>query len=338
MSSDIPALIHWKRDARNGHAPAAQFYQRAVEALNHHTGYGGREVFQRSWDQGVLAGVTGTTNIARFRFRSKHGANRLTFFVHMGLAASSGVDPYCEIDVTEVGGGTTTLNAIHYGESGTVTLSDAPDEWLITDRSVDITGATTYEVLIKSVDYARVLSVMAYEESDRTVVESTDYYSGLVPAAGVPIYDVHREQLLAGLSNMYCQNAGTLYHWGLSGTARTRSSATLINLIDNTTTGTPTVAAPGVYLNNTCRNTASRTTVPYELGVYASIGAGSGTVRLTDDTGTDRITVTVNGAAGWYTATGLLPNTDTFYALRFNGDGANTVSVLFASLIEWESR
>jgi hypothetical protein len=336
MAIQVPSLIHHRRDACNGHAPAAQFYQRIVESINHQTAYGDREVFSRSWWLRSVTGVSGTQSTARFRFRSKHGANRLTFVVLMGLAGTSGVNPRCEIDVTVSGGATTTLTAIHYGVTA-VAATDAPSEWFWTDRQATIAGATTYEVLIKSIDYGRVLSILAYEESDLTVSEATDYHSALAAASGVPIYDAIRERLLPGLSNMYRHNAGTLIHWAREdGTARTRTSATLINLIDNTTTGSAVTTAPGFYVNATYRNTTSRTTVPFELAVYASIGAGSGTVRLTDTSGTDLITVTINGAAGWYTATGSLPNTDAFYALRFNGDGANAVSVYSASLIEYE--
>ncbi len=337
MSRNCPGLIHHRRDARNGHSPAAQFYQRAVESANHLTAYGGREVFSRTWDLYNTVGVSGTQNTARFRFRSKYGATRLTFVVVMGLAGTSGVNPRCEIDVTVAGGATTTLAPLYYGVTS-VGAVDAPTELLTTDRQATIASATTYEVLIKSIDYARVLAVTAYEQTDLTISEVTAYYSGLAAAAGVPIYDSMRERLLSGLSNMYRQNAGTLIHWGRAdGSARTRSSATQINLVDNTTTGSPVTTAPGFYINNAYRHTASRTTVPYELGCWASMSAGTGTLVLTDTGGTNRITVNVNSATPqWFTGTGSLANSDAFYALRFAGNGAGTLSIWSASLLEHE--
>lgn len=335
----FPKLIHWKRDARNGYAPAAPFYSSAVTALNHLTAYGGRQVFSRSWclTTSTTTSASGTTNLARFRFRAKPGATRLTFIVHMGLTDPSATDPRVEIDVTVSGGATTTLDAIHYGLTA-ASASLVPSTWFYTDRHADIAGEVTYEVLIKAIDYARVLSIVAYEQTDLTVQESTDYYSGLSAAAGVPIYDQYRERLLVGASQMYRRQGGTLWHWGnRGGTANTRTSATKINLIDVTSTGTPTTAHPGVYLNNANRYTASRTTVPYELAVYASCTGSSGFVYLTDTSGVDVATITVTGAASWLTTTVNLPNTDAFYALRFAGDGVNTVSVYAVSLMEWES-
>ncbi len=69
MSISIPGLMQWRANARNGHAPAAQFYQGLVTCINHLTAYGGREVFARSWQLNTVGGATGTTNLARFRFR-----------------------------------------------------------------------------------------------------------------------------------------------------------------------------------------------------------------------------------------------------------------------------
>jgi hypothetical protein len=336
MSIATPPLIHWKRDCRNGHTPAAQFYQRAVESMNHLTAYGGREVFHRAWEP-TTVGWTGTTNLARFRFRSKYGASRLTFVVIMSTAASvSAANPRCEIAVTIAGGATTTLDPIYYGLDDVGTLGDVPSEWYVAERTATIASATTYEVLVSVIDYANILGITAYEQSDTTIVESTNYYSGLVPAAGVPIYDAHRERLLAGLSNMYRQNAGTLWHWGLYDGGN-RSDGLLVknNLVDDTSSGTPTPTQPGVYLNNAYRRTASRTTVPYEFAVYAG---GSGTVYLVDSGGTDRASIVFGGGgAAWSTTTASLPAADTFYAVQYHGTGVAQIDVGAVSLIEWES-
>jgi hypothetical protein len=185
-----------------------------------------------------------------------------------------------------------------------------------------------------------VIAVMAYEEAPLTVDDATSYYNESVPTAGMPIYDSTRERLLVGLSNMYRQNGGTLFHWGrLDGTARTRSSATLANLIDGSTTGNPTSATRGVHLDLTYRNTVSRTSVPFELAVYAQTAAGSaGVVRLRDTSGNNLISITnISTTAQWYTATGLIPASAAKYDLQFAGDGVNTLSVYAASVYEYEA-
>ena len=337
----IPNLVHWKRDARNGMTPSSYTYYRAVEAENWLTAYGGREVYHQAWpldDQ--TYGYSGTTNIARFRFRSRYGATRLRAHVIMGLDITRGdaTDPQVAIDVTESGGGTETIGPFYYGAS-VAGATDGPDQWRYSSTYVAITPATTYECLVKLVDYARLLSIAVEEEAEETVDQSTDYYNALSPATGTPIYDVTRSRLLVGLSNMYRQNGGGLVHWSNpGGTASTRTSATLINLYDNSTTGTPATTAPGFYLDNTYRRTVSRSVVPYELAVYGSMASGSGTVRITDSSGTDHITATINSSTpGWFVATGSLPADERFYTFRFAGDGTNQVSVSAVSLIEWEA-
>lgn len=336
-----PPVIDSFRDSRNGHQPATYFYSWAVESENHLTAYRRRQVFGSSIELNDAAfGYAGTTSLHRFRFRSGYGATVLTFVIVMGLDQQNvAADPHVDIDVKIAGGATTTYTAVAaYGaDSSGSANDDAPDEWVMSIANTVIASATTYEVTIKAIDYARILSVLAYEQADLTVSEATPYYNAMAPAAGVPIYDSHRSRLLTGMSNMWRQNAGTLWHWGRKdGSARTRSSATLINLIDDATTGTPTAAHRGVYLTNTNRYRTSKTAVGYELGVYASIAAGSGTVRLTNTAGTDVITATVNSATPqWFTASGNLTNADTFHALRYNGDGANTINVYQVSLLEY---
>jgi hypothetical protein len=67
--------------------------------------------------------------------------------------------------------------------------------------------------------------------------------------------------------------------------------------------------------------------------VYGSIGAGSGSVVLRSTAPADAATVTINGAAAWYTAAGALTvGTGQKYDLMFAGDGVNTVSVYAVSI------
>ena len=165
----------------------------------------------------------------------------------------------------------------------------------------------------------------------------TLYYNQRAPQAGAPLYDADREKLLVGFSNMLRHNGGTIIHWGLStGGTRTRTSATPINLIDNATTGAPTAATPGYHLDLTYRRTASRTTVPFEIGVYASNLVGVGAVTLRSSSGVIA-TCAIAGGAAWYTTTASIPAGVDKYDLQFYGDGTNPLTVYAVSLIEWEA-
>lgn len=335
-----PKLIHVNANARNGMVPNAYMWRQLVDAENHITGYRHRQVYAKSLELGT--DTSGVSSLAgRFRFRTGYGVNRCRVVILIGLTsasagAGSAADPYVEVDFTISGGATTTLGPYRYAVSQG-TINDGPDEWAMQTEEATVTENTVYECWFRPSNYARIMSIMVYELAPTTVDEATNYMNTHSPVGGSPVYDADRERLLSGLSNRYRQGACNV-HWGLiDNTSRTRSSATEINIVDNATTGTPTATHYGFYLDPQYHNTATRTQVPFQLAAYGSIGAGSGTVRLIDTAGNAYCTVTINGASGWYTATGNLPATETFYAIQYAGDGVNTVSVSAVSLIEWES-
>lgn len=331
-------LNFMRQNIRNGTYPSVATWANLVATENHLTAYRHREIYRRTWRLGTVAGAAGTNTIARWRHRTGYGVTKLAHVVLMGLDTSGGTaaDPYVEIDTT-ISGGATTTSQFSYGLSSAAG-TDGPDELGALRKVVDVTAATTYEFALRTIDYARPLSVMVYELADTTVTESTNYYNTQSVQAGAPIYDADRERLLVGLSNMYRQNGGICWHWGLQdGAARTRTSATYINAIDNTETATPTAGASyGTYLNPQYHNTESRSVVPFELAAYGDSAGGAGVVRLISSGGSTYGPVTINGAAGWYTASINLPNSEAFYAIQYAGDGANTLSLRFVSLIEWE--
>lgn len=341
MSEWFPPLIHWQRDALNGHYPSSIFYAKAVEAENHITGYRDRSVFRRAWLLGNVAyGYTGTTSVARFRFRSRHGAKylRMTMLILKSIGGGSTPDPSIDVDVTEVGVGTISTRFAAVAE--VVGGDDKPSDWRIATAVVALTPNAEHTVLIDLNDYARLGSCEFHEVGNATVSESTNYYNSLVPQAGTQILDTTRSRLLIGLSNMYRGNGGTIAHFGLlNGGASTRTSATFINLIDNATAAPPTAATPGWHFDFSYRCTHSRpTTVPFELSVYGSVAAGSGgSVRIVNSAGTALATATITGAAGWYTATGLISTTAGKFDLQYAGDGANLLTVNAVSFGEWEA-
>lgn len=342
MTLPYPATVEHRRDARNGMYPCSSFYNQAVYAENHITAFRKKQVFQWRARLGDIANVGstgGTVNHSRFRCHVGYGTTRLVAYAIMGPANPSGTDPYVSIDATIAGGATSTFSPDMHTGTNTTAASDVPSQWQLMRSEVMVTANTTYEVLVKQIDYARILALSIFEEGDGVIDTSIDYFNDLTVPTGRKIYDSHRERLI-GLSSMWKRNGALQCNWGREGGAtRTRTSATAINLVDNTTTGTPTANSPGWKLDLQYRTTRSRAVVPCVLAVYGSMSSGSGTVRITDTSAASPIAVTVNSATpGWFTATGdIVASAAKKYDPMFLSDGANTLTVYAVSLYEYEA-
>lgn len=342
MSEWYPDVIDWQRDALNGHYPSSVFYGKAIRSQNHVVGFRDRSVFSKSWMLGNAAySYAGTTPVARFRFRSRHGAQhlRMVLVILKSDPAGGSIDPTLDVQVTEVGVGTTTRTFSGFVDAPG-SSDDRPSDWRIVIEQIDLTPNAAHTVLINLYDHARLGAVEIHEVGDPTISEATDYYVATVAQANTHIEDAWQQRLIEGSSNMYRHNGGTFCDFStIDGGASTRTSATYINLIDNTTAGAPTAATPGWYLDMANRCTHHRpTTVPFELAVYGSIPGGSGTVKLVNSAGVTLATVTVNNATPqWFTATGLIATTAGKVDLQYAGDGVNALSVRAVSFNEWES-
>ena len=336
LSPSLPGLIHRHQFCDNGLYPDATFYGATQAAINHIVAYRRKPVFQRTCPLGSVGGTTGTA--WRWYCRTGYGAKRFAVMAVLGLDDRNvAVDPYITVTITAVGGAALTpAPDFHYGASRVI-ATDAPDEFSVSTRFIDCAANTEYTGAVVFNDNVRVVSLMVYEDFSSTVDDATDYFSTYAPGGGSPIYDNRIGQQIAAVGNLVRKNGGLRGDWvPLDGTARTRSSATYINLYDNATTGTPGAASPGVTLVTTARNTYAATTVPIKMAVYGAWGgAGTGHVVLRDTSGNDAADVTINGAAGWYTATGALTvGTGQKYDLMFKGDGANTVTINAVSFFE----
>lgn len=339
-----PGLIHVNTNARNAMYPSAYLWRRLIDAENHLTAYGTmREVYSYQWELGIAnVSGAGTVTLGRFRFRTNRSATSIKVLMLMGLAHNSGgagaeiAAARMEFDAT-ISGGATSTETFYYGQGNDGLAVDGPDDMSLLTKTITVTPSTIYECAVKSVGYARPIACCVWEQTSLNHSESVLYYNTQNPIAGYPIYDADRQLIVQGLSNMYRQGAASV-NWHLNnGGTRTRSSGTPINIFDNSTTTAPATSDYGFYLNPQYRNTASRTTVPFELAAYGSIGAGAGSVRLMDSGGITYGPLTINGAAGWYTTTLSLPTASTFFAVQYYSDGVNTVTVNAVSLTEWET-
>ena len=333
-------LIHPNRDARNGMYPATSFYGRLQHAHNHLVGYRHKTVFQRQWRLGnkTYSGAS-STNLARFRFRTGYGAAYLRIVMLQCVANTSTGDPRTEIELVNVTDAVTTTAGPWQGFIDTTSTGDEPSTWRIVTDTIAVTPAKVYTATIKTYDSCRPMSILVMEIGSGTITEAVDFYSATNVVSDAPIFDATRETILGGLGSMYRQNGALQINWANgNGAALTRSSATPVNVVNNSSTGTPTAATPGYSCDLRYRNSSSRTGVPVELAVYGSIPAGSGTVRVIDTAGTTHLTATVNSATpGWFTATGTITASDLKFDLQFAGDGVNTLSVYAVSLVEYES-
>ncbi len=335
-----PHLIHYFAHAKNGNYPDSSFYSKLVEAENFLTAFRHKEVFRKSVALGVGGGGSANTLGWRFRFRSSYGAKALRVIAVLGAQHADMIEdePFINIELTESGGSPDEL-ALHYGNPDS-SADDPPESWSVQSGTFTINPASIYTGYITAENAARIIAISIYEEGETVLTESTSYYNTEAPVAGGAILDDRIERVIVGLSNMLRQNGGLTFNWCLvDGAARTRSSATYINLIDDTTTGTPTTTAHGFSFDTTARNTYSRVTVPIELAVYASIPSGTGNVRLIRTDGTVAVTVPVNSSTPqWFVVSGSIAvGVGLHYALQYAGSGTQTISVYAVSGYEYEA-
>ncbi len=335
-----PPIISPNRDAQNGMYPATSFYGRIQQAHNHLVGFRHKTVFQRAWRLGnkTYSGAS-ATNLARFRWRTGHGAAYVRIVGVQCASNSSTGDPRTELELVNFSDTVTTTAGPWQGFIDVASTGDEPSTWRIFTDTIAVTPNKIYHATFKTYDSCRPMSLLVMELGGGTVTESVNYYSAANMVSDAPIFDATREKILGGLGAMYRQNGALQVNWANGdGSALTRSSATAINVVNNSSTGTPTTATPGYSCDLRYRNSSSRAGVPVELAVYGSIPAGSGTVRVIDTAGTTHLTATVNSATpGWFTATGTITASDLKFDFQAAGDGINTLSLHAVSLYEYES-
>ena len=335
-----PPIISPNRDAQNGMYPATSFYGRIQQAHNHLVGFRHKTVFQRAWRLGnkTYSGAS-ATNLARFRWRTGHGAAYVRIVGVQCASNSSTGDPRTELELVNFSDTVTTTAGPWQGFIDVASTGDEPSTWRIFTDTIAVTPNKIYHATFKTYDSCRPMSLLVMELGGGTVTESVNYYSAANMVSDAPIFDATREKILGGLGAMYRQNGALQVNWANGdGSALTRSSATAINVVNKSSTGTPTTATPGYSCDLRYRNSSSRAGVPVELAVYGSIPAGSGTVRVIDTAGTTHLTATVNSATpGWFTATGTITASDLKFDFQAAGDGVNTLSLHAVSLYEYES-
>ena len=336
ISINYPQVIQHRKYIRNGMYPSTAFYAQAATAENHIVGFRKKQVF------GISAiPATAVKDVSlRWCCHTGYGTTRLVAYGVAGRPDSGATDPTVTISVTIPGGATTTFDPVVRAAGPAGTPTDAPSELMPFRAECEVDANQTYEGLIVGADGARIVSLCIFEESDGYIDEAVDYYNGMTPASGMKIYDSHRSDLLPGLSNMWRRNGALQLNWSRAdGASRTRTSATAINLIDNTETTTPTADSAGWTLDGAYRTTSTRAVIPVVIAAYGSMASGTGRVRLIDTSGNTVGNLAINSATpGWFTANDNLIAAGTkLYAPQFYGDGTNELSISSLSVMEYEA-
>ena len=306
------------------------------ELANHIARYRMKEIASFGMTTNVIASPVSSTTRPRWRTRYRASPHVTAVYAYGWLAQSTleavSVDPYGLVTFT--GGGTAEL---HYGAA---TVENAnPDHCAVVHGFALSAGSfwsptadTVYSVTVSD-EQSRLVALTIYEVGVN-LVEPFD--TGF--AAGTPILDTDRSDLVLGARLLWKRQAAPLFTWTVDDQAspRTRTSATPINIIDNASTAVST-ATVGYTLDLRRRSTIRRTTVPCVLEAYISTDSGAGDVKLKDDTGAVVAEVSNSGAAQWVTVTANLPATRAKYDLHYNGNGGNVASVMAVSLRQYSS-
>ena len=345
-----PAVIQPQRWCRNGLVPDSQFLRQMVRAQNHIMAYR-RKVFCRWGDvNNPTAGAAGTVNRYRFRCHVGYGTTHIGFVFGMGRAGTSGTNPNVIISATVAGGATTTKTFYQGLESSS--SSDGPNSITWIRTKIAVTANTTYEMLVSSVDYARILSMTAHEIAETEVDSAVDYFHELAPGAGQPIHDSIRERMLVGLTALYKRNGPHLYSFlgNGDGTNPSFTGTTWTNIIDGTTTST--AEAAGIYTSDVANSGPSHAyrlsdagapAFSAVLAVYGQVttATNGGEVRFYDDAEGTIATITgITTTLQWHTATVSISALDTIGKLVVqarHSTAGHTLRVDAVSLYAYES-
>jgi hypothetical protein len=309
-----PAIVT-NRWVRNDKHPDAAFQNDLAEQTNHLMAWHTKEVFSYDCPIASIPAAGAGRDRWRFAWHSGPYARYLWMRVVMAPGGEGGAPPGVSLTVTN-GAGSTIGTAEHYSGMS-VSATDTPAYFSIghsplqsSGAIVAITADTDYFGLVSDVATGRVQSISVYEVS----LEPTAA-NGYIPAvSGLgPIYDADRSAVATALRNMWKRGAAHLFNWSVDpqSAPRTTTSATEANLVDTALTGANAygAAAPQWVLDVSNRTRVAGTGVPIVVKVYASRGTSDGTVYLVADSSDVIATVTITGAAAWYSATATIDPT-----------------------------
>lgn len=336
-----PTRLDHLRWCANGSIPRYGFLRKVVDAQNHIMAHR-RKVFAR-WGAATpaadVAGAIGTQTIWRFRCRTGYGAARMKFLVGFvpATTGNGGAGQALEIDV--VNGGTQTLTITPGDRTGSATWS--PDDLIIRTHFAEVDPNTVYSVAVRKLNGCRPVLFLAYEDADRAIDGSVDYFHELEPGIGEPVYDSVRDRLLK-LALIWKVNGSQLLTWPgtRDGTSPTVASTTWTNVIDSATSVSASTAGfylgdGSITLEEWCRLSDNKT-IDVVLAAHGSVntGVGNGEVRLQNSGGTLCSITGITTTPGWFTTTTTISALDTVSKadLQFRTAVGNTITLNAVSM------
>jgi hypothetical protein len=338
---------------KNGQTPDSELAVRIADHTNQAALYRLKELASFGSTPLIAPVNSGATVRWRFPFMPSPYADAIIVRAWMAPATtSSATSPGIKVRIEsglEVGGTPATIGdgVIRYAGSPTgIAPADVPTNfpnlWTLVQTSElsnvfpTIPANTWLFGTVSEIDRGRCNSIAVYE-AFRADVTAPPCQEGA--ALGTPIYDKDRQDAITAARLLWKRGAGRFFSWSVNRDAdvRTRTSATPINVVDNSST-TASSTTLGFYPNAIRRSTIRRGTVPCKFWVYGSAAAGAGgIVQLRDSSNAVLATISGITTAAWYDTLVNLPATDAKYDVFYRGDGTNVFNFYACALTQYES-
>ncbi len=338
VSPLILPMIQPAAYARNGMVVPTVAVQAAARGANQVMRWRTKELLSTDGLVESLHTALGGT-VVRYRGFAHTGPHctQLRYFVTVARCATTDTgDPYVTVAATTTGGGALDSSDIHIGQLGG-SPSDVPDEWHEYTGTLDVTADTYILLTVSTTDHARVVHVLVQEQPTKADALASNLADGY--QNGSPILDADRAAMQSALYEKWRRGAAHVMSWHAT-TARTTTSATATNVIDNTST-TVTTATPGLTLDMRYKarlGLASTTGVTCCIAAYGSIAAGAnGQLLMKDSGGTTLATVGLfSTTPAWISLPVVLPATLAKYDFQFK-TAASTFTLNDISIFEYET-
>ncbi len=335
------------RYARNGSYPHTVLQAQMANEANKLVVYRTKEVARFVQPIGSLAPAAGGSDTTLWRFAFHSGPYTSTLFVKFYSSQPDQDSPgqasaTLTIEtVTPATVGTATLNQGVYTPSpNNVPSNFRSTQLVLVDGSgvAPIPPDTDLFGTLAVVNQSRILAISVSEGSINP--DTDDGFAQTKFALGTPIYDEDRGDVTGLLRDMWKSGSSHLWNYAVQSDANavTNSTTTAKNVIDNSSTSV-TTATPGATLDLTNCSTVRRASagVPVTFKVYAARTVSNGSVTLRDSGGSAVLTVSITGAAGWYSVTGNLPATKAKYDIWYVAGAAGTCTFYASSLYLYEA-
>jgi len=344
--------INTDRWARNGRHPDASVFNEMNHQMNQAVLFRTREAFSIGGDLGSAPGIQATSTAGtRTRWR---GAFRTMPFHHALLvravmfppSSNYGNDTYATIRIYSDATETTLVSTteLHFGPgpAGAVSVGGWQYHRIIDSFIEGLTADTEYFILVSDVDYGRIQSMAVADLQSAT--QGNDGYLPTNFTEQSQLLDEYRANLVELIEPLEKKGGAKVLQWtaNIQGTPRTTTSASAINVIDNTST-TYAAATPGYTLDMRGKARLSQQTsgIPIVFKAFVSCtSASNGVVHLRDSSGTIIATCTNAygaGVTGWLSATGVLPATNDQKVYVTYQTAAGTLSCYAYVVYEYET-